>query len=733
MHSTSLNLVVLYGAGGMGKTQIATEYMHRYHADYTSLFWIDGSHNYTAATDILDCIETLQRHYEIHGLRDRPWYDHIKETLDKRFEGLRRKTRQSSSASLSDTSDRSLRKMFLTWLSFDGNCGWLMIIDNVDDLDSFDFRDWLPPTLCGSIIMTSRRRDLALHWKSIEVDEMTIDESIELLNESSHAVPASHTAQEFEISQALGILSSYSFLKYSDGRLNRQRLYTVHPLIHFWTRHRMDNDSQKARARQTAKLLRTFSKKMESRGSFSPFGNLHIEHLLSIYEELYPCNIHPSDIINVPVRPPEVVIRNVSQDYSIASFVEGWLLGLRGWMDEFYFFVKAAYQSHEDYGHADYKLLYSLRQSTFFLRADTMHWILCQALKSYPPKHPRILEMIGNYAFSMSTHYENSDAAVSWNWWLLLAQIQILGPSHPATAGPYLGIGIASTDCEESLGVLLKACNIRIAALGYDDFLTRNALKGLASRFYECRDTRAAPKNVLSPFVGLIEARGVETANEIFGVQFVLFYHTLVAMDRDVALPIPMPTTWAPFLTILEALVDLSSYLDNESKRRWSRDNLEASFVLKKPSPSSRKEHEAWISAQPYLTGLHVITNTTYEVERLISLPPPELEMHISSYREKHYWSPDGWNWRFLLSLACTAAKRPDLSYDTSFLVGTDAEDDPSDQRPYFKWFDLLGPILLECVYIDNPKFLVPPTNFCILLLAGKLDILFNKASLTVS
>ncbi|KAF5588729.1 Pfs domain protein [Fusarium subglutinans] len=198
MHSTSLNLVVLYGAGGMGKTQIATEYMHRYHADYTSLFWIDGSRNYTAATDILDCIETLQRHYEIHGLRDRPWYGHIKETLAKRFEGLRLKTQQPPSSSLSDTSDQSLRKMFLTWLSSDGNCGWLMIIDNVDDLDSFDFRDWFPPTLRGSIIITSRRRDLALHWNSIEVDEMTIEESIELLNETSHAVPASHVAQEWK-------------------------------------------------------------------------------------------------------------------------------------------------------------------------------------------------------------------------------------------------------------------------------------------------------------------------------------------------------------------------------------------------------------------------------------------------------------------------------------------------------------------------------------------------------
>ncbi|KAF5632700.1 eukaryotic translation initiation factor 3 [Fusarium sp. NRRL 52700] len=874
IHSTSLKLVVLYGAGGMGKTQIATEYMHRYRADYTSLFWIDGSRNYTAAADILDCIETLQRHYEIHGLRDRPWYHHIKESLAKRFDGLRMKTQHSASASPSDASDKSLRKMFLTWLSSNGNCGWLMIIDNVDDLDSFDFRDWLPSTLCGSIIITSRRRDLAIHWNFIEVDGMTINESIKLLNESSHAVPASDAAQEWksslelvrqlgylplaisqagdhiamsevdspvseylfdyhrhlkmssaskaiynpwdstketvwttweisyeavrersplaaevlllcgflsprlitaaffighsssesDIHHAIRILSYYSFLKYLDSQLPRQPTYTIHPLIHFWVRHRKDNETQKAMARRTAILLRTYNKKMSTERSKYFSSDIHIKHLLSIYEELYPCNARPlSDIIDVPARPRDVVIRDVSQDYSIASSAEGWALRLRGWIDEFYFFVKAAYQSHEDYGHADYKLLYSLRQSTSRLGADTMNWILCQALKSYPPKHPRLLEMIGNYAFSISkdaNDSEDSDIAVSWYWWILLARIQVLGPRHPATAGAYLGIGIASTDCEEALAVQLKACNIRIAALGYDDILTRNALERLASRFYDCRYTTRTRKNVISPIVGLMEARGVGTANRIFGVRSALFYRMLATMDPDVALRKPMPTTWGLFLTMLEVLFDLFPLLDMESVERWSTDVLNATSGLKKPFLSSSKEHEAWISAQPYLAGLHALTKKIYEIESLIYHPPPEFEMHIASYREKHYWSPDGWNWRLLLPLARTVANYVELPSDESFLLANNAKDDPLDQRPYFKWFDLLGPILLEvrlnlvngkmrllwCIYMDNPQWLSPTNfgyehltcaaesyiceeNFCqdrlvvLLILMGKLDL----------
>ncbi|KAF5246376.1 hypothetical protein FANTH_6892 [Fusarium anthophilum] len=336
----------------------------------------------------------------------------------------------------------------------------------------------------------------------------------------------------------------------------------------------MDIESQNTVARQTAKLLRTYNKckKMDSGRSNSPSANLHIKHLLSIYEELYPCNTHPSDIINVQALPPETAIRNVSEHYSIASIAEGWLLRLRGWMDEFYFFVKEAYQSHEDYGHADYKLLYSLRQSTVGLPPDTMDWILCQALKFYPPKHPRILEMIGNYAFSMSRASETSDTAVSWYWWLLLARIQILGPHHPATAGAYLGISMSSINCEESLAAQLKACNIRIDRLGYDDFLTRNALKIMALRFYDCRYTipytTGAHRNDISPISGLIEARGVETANEIFSVRFVLFYHMLPAMNQDIELPKPMPTTWASFLVMVEAFFDLLPVLNIERMQR---------------------------------------------------------------------------------------------------------------------------------------------------------------------
>ncbi|CAF3451038.1 unnamed protein product [Fusarium graminearum] len=697
LHSRGLSLVVLYGSGGMGKTQIATEYVHRHHADYTSVFWIDGSRNSTASADILDCIEALQQHYEVQGLRNRPWYSHIKETLAKRV-------KETHSASLSDVSDQSLRKMFLKWLSYDGNCGWLMVIDNVDDLDSFDFRDWLPPTLCGSIIMTSRRKDLALHWNSIEVDGMTIDESMELLNKSSRAVPVSHSAQadiyiEYEVHQAFRVLVSYSFLKYRGVPNERIHYYSIHPLIHSWARHRMDIDKQKAFAQLTAAYLAIHSidKIADSRRRNVIPDHLHVEHLLSIYEDLYPCTSHPSDIINIPARPQELAIGNTPPHYSIASFVEGCVLRLRGWMDEFYFFIKATYQPKQVHGHADYKILYSLHKKTRGLGADTMDWILCQALRSYPPKHPRMLEMIGHYFYSMSRNSGNSENSViagSWYQWLRLARFQVFGPRHPATTGKLDRVTVPKL--YRKLPITDDVWHMRMSALGYDGITIRHELDELASSPYSLYYTKFLHQERLSAINKFVEKEGVENAKRLFGERTVLFYQMFAARDADVAPIQPTPPTWTLFLTMLEVFFDLFPFINKKTLVRWSRDVLDASYGLEKPPSSSHRERKAWLSAQPYLAGLHASLDMIPEFESSIYYPNPERIARMSNWLENDDWAPDAWDWRQLLPLARTAAKPSELSSDKSFLLSNEAEKDPSDQRPYFKWFHRVGPMLLE-------------------------------------
>ncbi|KAK7424846.1 hypothetical protein QQZ08_008476 [Neonectria magnoliae] len=168
------SLVVLYGAGGIGKTQIALEYAHRSRSEYASIFWIDGAREDTVDASMQSCLRELQRHYQIHDLSKSPRYKLIKHVLDTRG---------------SMANNQTVRETFFKWLTYDDNHNWLMIIDNVDDLESVDFRTLLPSTQWGTILVTTRRSDLAVNWRSIEVHEMDQLEAMSLLKQSSKTNP----------------------------------------------------------------------------------------------------------------------------------------------------------------------------------------------------------------------------------------------------------------------------------------------------------------------------------------------------------------------------------------------------------------------------------------------------------------------------------------------------------------------------------------------------------------
>ncbi|KAF4462762.1 eukaryotic translation initiation factor 3 [Fusarium albosuccineum] len=184
-NQSGVNLVVIFGAGGMGKTQTALEYAHRSKDAYRSVFWIDGARNDTAAMSVLASLTRIRQHYQIHDLIKNPRFHIIDKALQDYKAGR----------------EQDLRETFLRWLSLTDNCSWLMIVDNIDDLDNFDYRVWLPSILCGSIIITSRRPELAISWNSIEIEEMNEKESLSLLEQSANVTLEHNTTVE-----ALGYL-----------------------------------------------------------------------------------------------------------------------------------------------------------------------------------------------------------------------------------------------------------------------------------------------------------------------------------------------------------------------------------------------------------------------------------------------------------------------------------------------------------------------------------------------
>jgi tetratricopeptide (TPR) repeat protein len=146
------HIQVISGMGGIGKTEIATEYIHRHIDKYEIIWWIRAEH-----------------------------HDRVRDALVKL--GQRLELRQAAT----DTGrDRTIRAVLET-LRSEARPSWLLVYDNA--ADPLDLQKYLPDSRPGGhVIITSRQ----LNWPSfiaadnIEVSPFTEGEAISFLR---HRVP----------------------------------------------------------------------------------------------------------------------------------------------------------------------------------------------------------------------------------------------------------------------------------------------------------------------------------------------------------------------------------------------------------------------------------------------------------------------------------------------------------------------------------------------------------------
>ena len=151
----------LHGMGGVGKTQLAIEYAHRYSGDYDVTWWLDSENTALMTQQYADLAEHLGAARK--GLP---------------LDAMRR-------ALLSDLHRRPR---------------WLLVFDNAED-PAF-LRDWLPSGT-GHVIITSRSQDWAELAAPVPVDVLPRPESVELLRAR---VPGITTADAETLAGALGDL-----------------------------------------------------------------------------------------------------------------------------------------------------------------------------------------------------------------------------------------------------------------------------------------------------------------------------------------------------------------------------------------------------------------------------------------------------------------------------------------------------------------------------------------------
>ncbi|WP_326696746.1 FxSxx-COOH system tetratricopeptide repeat protein [Streptomyces sp. NBC_01754] len=132
----------LYGLGGVGKTQVALEYVHRFMADYDLVWWISSEQT----DDVVAGLAELAVRLGAQGGDDMGAAS--KEAVDLLRRGV--------------PSDR-----------------WLLVFDNADDPERL--RRYFPQGGSGHILVTSRNQSWSQHGDALPVDVFLREESIEHL------------------------------------------------------------------------------------------------------------------------------------------------------------------------------------------------------------------------------------------------------------------------------------------------------------------------------------------------------------------------------------------------------------------------------------------------------------------------------------------------------------------------------------------------------------------------
>ena len=147
-------LFVLRGLGGIGKTQLAVEFMRKNRTNFTAVFWLDGSSE-----------------------------DSLKQSIAKLASRIPSGQISDQSRMYTSTGDGDIAnviKEVMTWLELPYNNRWLMVFDNVDRefvaLDpeplSYDVKKYIPGADHGSILITTRLAQLERLGKSQEVKKV---------------------------------------------------------------------------------------------------------------------------------------------------------------------------------------------------------------------------------------------------------------------------------------------------------------------------------------------------------------------------------------------------------------------------------------------------------------------------------------------------------------------------------------------------------------------------------
>ena len=161
--SLSRKVFVLYGLGGIGKTQLAIKFAKDAQSHFTSIFFLDGS----SQVALTKSFGSVHRHIN-------------KIVPTAAASALPTRTPQLA--------PEHMIEEVLQWFTLEQNSNWLLIFDNIDkepsDEGGFDITAFFPPKDHGSILITTRLAQLSRLGQAKRVGRMSNEEAVALLNQA---------------------------------------------------------------------------------------------------------------------------------------------------------------------------------------------------------------------------------------------------------------------------------------------------------------------------------------------------------------------------------------------------------------------------------------------------------------------------------------------------------------------------------------------------------------------
>jgi hypothetical protein len=152
---TQQRVFVLYGLGGIGKTQLAVDFVRRYKTTFSSIFWLDGRSEDRLQQSLARCAIRIPEGQ-----------------IPDKSQHMVLGSEEDLHIAVADV---------MAWLARPDNVDWLLVFDNVDQdyeqggaTGAYDVRKYLPADH-GAVLMTTRLLRLAQLGKAKQLRKTSME------------------------------------------------------------------------------------------------------------------------------------------------------------------------------------------------------------------------------------------------------------------------------------------------------------------------------------------------------------------------------------------------------------------------------------------------------------------------------------------------------------------------------------------------------------------------------